>query len=1120
MSVAGGVALSKQQIGSTSSNKAIAGALSTDDIIDTTKAYLENANVTTADLDVAADHGGYIGSLTAGAAGAAAASALGSPGGSSTAVAGSVSIDVDLPDTEAYVQDATLTLGGDSWIQAIEAAEIAAIAGSGAYGGSKGFGVAIAINLIGFNADGTSNPAVTDASIQDSNVTLDAGTLSITATDAGPSIQPQIIAITGAGGVGAGDDSVGGGGMISVNDIQEVTNAYVEGSTITQPSGASAPADLDVEATDSSGIIAIGGALGVGGEAGLGAAIGYNVIAATTSAYIDSSTIDVNGTVTVSATDTAVIGSATIGVGVTTGDGGLAGAGSVSINEITDTTDAYISNSLNTSSSVTAGGTVTVTATDTSTIGTAAGGIAGASEGAAVGAAISYNLIQNSILAYVDDSTVTTEGDLDLSATSSPVLVAVAVGAAGTGSGFALGGSITVNAIANDVDTYISDSTVDAHGSVSLMAIESAVMVVVAGAVAISLEGAAVGGAIAYNYIGGSFDPANPDLTGTASTTTSSSKHQVSATITGSKVTAGGTVTVEADFGPPPELPGSNASLDLGYTQVTIPIDVSSELVSVAVGAAAAQGVAVSGSLNLNFVRESVVASITTGSVVQAGGTGGVLVTASDSATIVAVSGGLALGVGLEGNAGVAVGISAARNDIANTVQAYVDGSTVTAAAGVQLQATEGATITAWTIGGAVGVGVGADGVGVGLAGAGSGNTIADDVEAYAQDGATLTAQDGNVSLLASDSPTITANGGGVAISGGIGTGGVGVSLGVGFAINTITDTVKAYVDTAQVTAAGAVSLAALEAAQISGLTIGGAVAVAGGGGGVGVAVAGSTTIDTVQDDVEAYIRNSNGTNGVTAQGGGVSLSASDNTTIATSGGGVGLALGGGAVAVAGAVGFAVVTNTVTNQVLAYVDGSDVTAAGGDVALTATETPTITAVSAGGAVSIASGAAAAAGAGAGGNSTNTLDNTVEAYLANGASIRTTTSGDVTLTATDTPNVTATTTGAAVSIAAGAAAPARSRSAPPSRTTPSPIRCTPPATTRRSSPRVPSSSRRRRSRRPPPSRSRPRSPWRWLPPASASRAAAPAPRTPSTTTSRATSWAPAPHRPARSRRRAR
>ena len=183
---------------------------------------------------------------------------------------------------------------------------------------------------------------------------------------------------------------------------------------------------------------------------------------------------------TVQATDTAVIGSATLGVGVTTGDGGLAGAGSVSINQINDTTDAHISNTQDTGSSVTAGGTVTVKATDTSTIGSVAGGVAGASEGTAVGAAISYNLIQNTILAYVDDSTVTRPGATSTSrARPAPCWSPSPSAQPGAATGFALGGSITVNSIANDVDTHISDSTVYADdGSVSLLAVESAVMVV------------------------------------------------------------------------------------------------------------------------------------------------------------------------------------------------------------------------------------------------------------------------------------------------------------------------------------------------------------------------------------------------------------------------------------------------------------------------------------------------------------------------------------------------------------------------------------------------------------------------------------------------------------------
>ena len=104
-------------------------APSTDDIIDTTKAYLENANVTTADLDVAADHGGYIGSLTAGAAGAVAATALGSPGGSSNAVV-RVGLDRRRPARYRGLRPKRHADPGGRLVDpANESAEIVAIAG-------------------------------------------------------------------------------------------------------------------------------------------------------------------------------------------------------------------------------------------------------------------------------------------------------------------------------------------------------------------------------------------------------------------------------------------------------------------------------------------------------------------------------------------------------------------------------------------------------------------------------------------------------------------------------------------------------------------------------------------------------------------------------------------------------------------------------------------------------------------------------------------------------------------------------------------------------------------------------------------------------------------------------
>ena len=215
--------------------------------------------------------------------------------------------------------------------------------------------------------------------------------------------------------------------------------------------------------------------------------------------------------------------------------------------------------------------------------------------------------------------------------------------------------------------------------------------------------------------------------------------------------------------------------------------------------------------------------------------------------------------------AAVAFGISAASNTISNQVLAYLDDATVTAMGNVSVIATEDASIEALTIGGAVGVGssVGASGVGVGAAGAGSGNTISDDTEAYISDNSVVTTTSGSISVLDSDSSTIMANAGGLGIGVGVGGNlGVGVSLGVAAAVNTVKNTVKAYIDSSQVASAAALTVSAHESDNIEALTIGGAVAVAKGNSGAGaVAAAGSDSTNSIADTISAYISNSTGVN-------------------------------------------------------------------------------------------------------------------------------------------------------------------------------------------------------------------------------------------------------------------
>ena len=186
------------------------------------------------------------------------------------------------------------------------------------------------------------------------------------------------------------------------------------------------------------------------------------------------------------------------------------------------------------------------------------------------------------------------------------------------------------------------------------------------------------------------------------------------------------------------------------------------------------------------------------------------------------------------------------------------------------------------------------------------------------------------------------------------------------------------------------------------------------------MAVAGAASYNLVEDQVEAYLADSAS---VIAGSGGVSVTANDGTTITSSGGGgaIGVA-GSGGVAVAGAVGFSVVFNEVKNTVYANVTDSTVQSAS-LVDVLATEGTTIMSLSVvGGAVAatVATGASVSAAVAVGTCNANVVKSDVEAWVF-GSTITTTASGNVQVTATDTPNVSAENVGATLAFAAGLSA---------------------------------------------------------------------------------------------------
>ncbi|MBS3951841.1 MAG: LEPR-XLL domain-containing protein, partial [Methylomicrobium sp.] len=552
VAVTGGASFAKGQAGSTSGSTSLAGAFSFNELDVKTRAFILDTDIVTAgDIIVDAKRTGDLITLSAGGSIAT--------GQGGKAIAGSVSINLIFNVTEAYLSGVDAEVDGDVSVTASDNSRIIAVGGGLAFalGGKIGVGLGVGANILGSDV----KPTITRAYISDSTLVIGGDSLTVTATNDNVDSDGRIFAITAGVGVAGGPDAtVGLGAMLSVNLITNTTEAYVRNTKIDEELDENGdPIDpklnTRVEARDDSGIIAIGGAVGVSTGNAIGAAIGYNEIDNDVKAYLEDVDLTADGTLTVKATSDAEIGGVALGVAVAAGPSGkIAGAGSLLINQITNTIDAHIIDS-----DVTVGGDVLIQASDNSLIVSISGGIAvGIGSKAAIGAAISYNLIQNRNLAYIESSTVhSTTGAVTLSAADEALLVALAVGGAGA-QDFALGGSVMVNSIANTVDAHISkNSDVFARTDLSVTARESSSLVAIGGGIGVAVKGSAVGAAIAYNYVGGSFDDANPNLISRDSTAT----NKISAYIDDSKAVADGNITVAGGFTPPVDATAGHSSI-------------------------------------------------------------------------------------------------------------------------------------------------------------------------------------------------------------------------------------------------------------------------------------------------------------------------------------------------------------------------------------------------------------------------------------------------------------------------------------------------------------------------------------------------------------------------------
>jgi len=318
----------------------IAGSLSANVLTSKTVAFIAGATVQAGSVTIEARREGGIRSLTAAGSGA--------PLKEGIAVAGSISVNVVLDDVEAYMSGVDATVDGNCSITATNEVFIVAVGGAVGFGGRAGVGVGIAINVMGADMD----PNVTKAYVDDSRITITAGTLEVSATNENPGTEQRIIAITASVGIGKGPSSVAGAGTLAVNIITNDTLAYVTNSTILETPDNPGVLNTRVAAKDTSGIVAISGAVGISKQGSIGVAISYNEIDNDVLAYFDYVNLTQSGFLTLDAQSKAIIGGVTVGVAGAT-SGTFAGAGSITINAITNNTDAHLANTLGTTSNIT-----------------------------------------------------------------------------------------------------------------------------------------------------------------------------------------------------------------------------------------------------------------------------------------------------------------------------------------------------------------------------------------------------------------------------------------------------------------------------------------------------------------------------------------------------------------------------------------------------------------------------------------------------------------------------------------------------------------------------------------------------------------------------------------------
>ncbi|AXL21495.1 leukotoxin LktA family filamentous adhesin [Megasphaera stantonii] len=769
---AAGLSFRKGQSGGSGGNTSVAvsGAVGVNDIDNEITALVKNSSITGAkDIDVTAVSGG-----TTVAAGIGATLTSDSTGGKNYSGGASVSVNLIDKNVNANMDDVTLTgvvEGEDDAQKAVTDIDVAAyesdvqvtggVRADIATGGGSlvGGGVTVADihNNINAGITGGSYTGVNDATVKGmlattqvtaavsagvatggsgtNNAFSGAAVYNGLSNDIHASIDGANIVAEGTVAVAAKDTEASSD---EAKPYQALLGDYNEHNQFAADRGIDTAgtsfyngldtADADVDYDGNAGSTIVGAAVVATGSNGnaAGAAINIADIDNDFTASVNNASVTADDVLAEADADTLLVGAAG---GVAAGTKTFGGMGSVTWQDIDNDVTAQFVNSQITTNTVTA-------KADNNTQAINVAGSVSVGKSAAVGATLAYNALDNTIGAYMKGNSITALGDdVDVVVDADNTGKVYGIGAGVSASTkAAINGSVAVNRGGSNTEAVIDkrdekESYIEDAGTVKVTADDDTYRLAVVGSVSASGK-AAVGGGVAYNDVGGS------------SAGSESSGQNTFAAIRNTDIT----------------------TADNSEQAITVEANDKARLYTISVGVAAAGTAAVQGSAATALINKNVSAAFENSSVDKDGGTTADVTVEAQNASEITTS---ADAVSVGGRAGVGAGVAV--NRIVQQTNAAVNGSQMNVK-DLMVHANGTPRIEN------VGVGVAAAGQGAGVAGSVSVNMIDNDVTAHIGSGANIAA-DGSVGVVATSDEQIS-NYSGMLAAAGQGAG-VGISVSV-----------------------------------------------------------------------------------------------------------------------------------------------------------------------------------------------------------------------------------------------------------------------------------------------------------------------------------------------------